>query len=370
MTPKRILHVVGKMDRAGAETMLMNLYRGIDRTKFQFNFVVFTNESGDFDSEIKSMGGKIYKITEKSSLGRMIALKKLLKRHPEYRILHTHTLFSNAFHILAGKMANVPYLIAHSHNTNAKSSNPLIFGIYKKFSKMIMHVFATHYVSCGVEAANYLFPYQHNVFNLPNSIDTDYFSNIGETERNFLNNEFNIDDSYLKIIQVGRLQPVKNHKFSIEIAKYLKKQNIKFKMFFIGQGELLDEINNQIDSEGLQNNVFLIGLRKDIPQLMAGADVMLLPSFHEGFPVVLVEAQAVGVTSVISDKISKEVDLGLDLILFNSLQSPLSNWVDNLLSAKRTKPKDKYERLIILQDLGFDIKSNVQALSNFYNNMK
>src|SRR5690606_16765613 len=115
----------------------------------------------------------------------------------------------------------------------------------------------------------------------------------------------------LKIIQVGRLQVVKNHGYSLLIAKKLKDKNIPFKMFFVGQGELYKDLKEQVIKDKLINEVVILGLRSDIPQLMAGADVMLMPSLSEGFPVVLVEAQSVGIPSLVSDTVSPEVDLNV-----------------------------------------------------------
>jgi glycosyltransferase EpsF len=365
---QRILHIVGKMDRAGAETMLMNLYRAIDRTEFQFDFVVFTDKPGDYDEEIKSLGGKIYIINKQNPITRMLALKNLLQRHPEYEILHGHTLLSNSFHVLAAKSANVPYRIVHAHSTSKTSGNYITY-LYQKFSKRVIGKDATHYIGCGKAAAKFLFPGQKEVLMLPNSVDTAHFAEMGETNKNFLNNEFNLDESYLKIIQVGRLQVVKNHKFSIKLAKKLKEQDISFKMFFVGQGELHDDIKGQIHFADLQDEVLLLGLREDIPQIMAGADLMIMPSIYEGFPVVLVESQSIGLPSLISDSVSAEVDLNVHLIEFESLNSPLEFWVEKILKIKNNKKLKKKVRLRRMAEQGFDIYCSVKVLTKLYKSL-
>lgn len=367
---QRILHVIGKMDRAGAETMIMNLYRKIDKAQFQFDFIVFSKQAGDFDEEIKSLGGRIFTILGRNAIIRMFQLKKLLLNHPEYKIIHCHTLFSNAFHILSGKMAHLPFRIAHSHNTSDQSKNKVIGLLYTSISKMIMHKYATHFISCGKAAAEFLFPKEKDVLILPNSIDTAFFAEIGHSEKDYLNKEFDIDDSFLKIIQVGRLLTVKNHIFSIKIALDLKSKNIPFKMFFIGQGDLYNQIKNEIKRNNLEQHVLLLGLRSDIPEIMAGADVMLMPSLHEGFPVVLVEAQAVGLPSVISDSISLEVDLNVGLIKFESLNNTTENWINNLVSIKRLKKMNAQDRLKELAVQGFDIHSSVETISELYKVME
>lgn len=366
---QRILHVTGSMNRAGAETMIMNLYRVIDRNRLQFDFLYFTQDKCDYDDEIVKLGGKIYRITESNPIRRMLATKRFLQKNPQWQIIHGHTLFSNAFHVWAAKMANVPYRIAHSHNTSDQSNSGLIATIYQNWSRRKMKKYTTHYISCGMAASKFLFPKQKEVLVLPNSIDTTYFAEIGEREKDYLNKEFHINDSFLKIIQVGRLQTVKNHVFSLKIAEKLKENNIPFKMFFLGQGQLQEEIKQIIKEKNLLDEVLLLGLRSDIPQIMAGADVMLMPSLHEGFPVVLVEAQSVGIPSLVSNTVSSEVDLDVGLVAFESLEACLENWIEKLFILKNKKKIKRSERLNKLAEKGFDIHTSVQILSELYKSM-
>src|SRR5690606_37344506 len=256
---KRILHIVGKMDRAGAETMLMNLYRAIDRTEIQFDFVVFTEDKGDFDDEIKSMGGKIIPIISKNPLDRMKELKQFLLKHKEYQIVHAHTLFSIGLHLRAAQQAGVKYRIAHSHNTSDRRGASLVGKIYHRIARFLIKKHTTHYVACGLEAAKFLFPWKKDVLNLPNSIDINHWNTIGQNNKDYISKEFQYQG--LKIIQIGRLQPVKNHEFSLNLATYMQSKNIDFKLFIVGQGELTDEIQEKIIEKELEDKVKLLGLR-------------------------------------------------------------------------------------------------------------
>lgn len=364
-----ILHITGTMDRAGAETMLMNLYREMDRSQIQFDFVSFGPKKGDYEDEITELGGKVYHIVETNPLKRMIALKNLLQEHPEYKIMHCHMLFSNAFHVVAGKMAKVPYRISHSHNTSAKVSNKIVATMYHYLSRRLISRYSTHFIGCGKEASEFLFPNQKEVLILPNSINTEEFATIGESHKDYINSTFYLDDKVLKIIQVGRLQKVKNHKFSIAIAKKLQDRGVAFRMFFIGQGELYEEIEKQIKEQDLPDGVLLLGLRTDIPELMAGADVMLMPSLHEGFPVVLVESQAVGLPAVISNRIAAEVDLGVDLVKFKALEDTEDAWIEEIKHLQLNQKLNKDQRLNILEQKGFNVKANAKRLTALYNAM-
>lgn len=362
----RVLHIVGKMDRAGAETMLMNLYRHIDRTQVQFDFITFTTDQGDYDDEILALGGRIYPILANNSIERMFKLTNFLKQHSEYRILHAHMLLNNAFHLLAAKKAGIPHRISHSHNTsNGKSGT--IANLYEKFAIYLNKNLSTKKIACGKEAAEYLFNTSENVWLLNNAIDLQLYNEISLSNKNSWK-AVKSDLRGLKIIQVGRLNKVKNHDFSLEIAKRLKEQGVNFTFFIVGQGPLEGSIRKNIQDYGLEKNVFLLGVRSDVPQLMAGSDVMLMPSLHEGFPVVLVESQAIGLKSIISSSISDEVDLGVNLIEFKDLNN-IDEWILEIKNLQ-CKDVDFQINIDLLAQKGFDINYNANQLLMTYKNME
>lgn len=357
----RVLHVIGKMDRAGAETMLMNLYRNIDRDQIQFDFITFTYEEGDYDSEIIELGGKIIPIVGTNAISRMMHLTSFLKSHPEYQIIHAHTLLSNSFHLIAAKIAKVKYFISHSHNTsNGKFS--FISRIYEKISIYLNTNYSDFRIACGKEAGDYLFSHATDVKILPNAVDLDKFNIISKKYSNYIQN--NLDGEGLKIIQVGRLQEVKNYKFSLEVVEKLSKLNFSFTLYIIGKGPLLSSLEESVKSKQLSKYVKFLGVRTDIPELMAGADCMIMPSLNEGFPVVLVESQSIGLKSFVSDRIAKEVDLGLELVEFLNIDD-IEPWVTSLKSYSKIESSSAI-RKETLKHLGFDISSNAEYLMNLY----
>lgn len=357
----RILHIIGKMDRAGAETMLMNLYRNIDRNEIQFDFVTFTYEVGDYDAEITKLGGKIIPIVASNSIERTLKLHKFLRQNPEYKIVHAHTLLSNSFHLLAAKGAGVKHRISHSHNTsNGKSS--IIKNIYEKWALITNNSLANHKIACGEQAAEYLFGTSKDVWILPNAVDIKKIMTVASRSRDYISQEFKDND--VKILQIGRLIEVKNHQFSIQVAEALKKRGIDFTIYFVGKGPLESSLKKQVREKQLEDSIIFLGLRTDIIELMASADYMIMPSFHEGFPVVLVESQTASLKSIISDNISKEVDLGLGLVSFLSTDS-IEEWINKIMNLKKISIPRK-EILRNLRVKGFDIETNATKLSIFY----
>jgi len=361
MSVKRVLHIVGKMDRAGAETMLMNLYRHIDRDKIQFDFITFTNEAGDYDAEIIELGGRIIPVIANNPVERMLKLQRFLKQSPEYNIVHAHMLLSNAFHLLAAKGAGVKHRISHSHNTSNGQSS-VVKKLYEKWALITNRKLATQKIACGGLAAEYLFGSKKGIWLLPNAVDVRKMIEVADNSRNYISQKF--DDNGLKIIQVGRLNNVKNHQFSVKIAQELKRRKVDFTLYIIGQGPLEDELKQKVNALSLHDNVKFLGVRTDITELMASADCMIMPSLHEGFPVVLVESQAAGLNAIVSDQVSSEVDLGLGLVDFLSLDS-VEIWVDSLLKSKTTKPTEQ-QIANALKQHGFDAATNAQELTQKY----
>lgn len=118
--PIRVLHVVTYMGRGGLETMLMNYYRHIDRDKIQFDFLVHRDFEADYDSEILSLGGKIYHLPRLNpfSLNYRKQLDLFFKQHKEYKIVHVHQDCLSSIILKYAKKNNIPVIIAHSHNAN------------------------------------------------------------------------------------------------------------------------------------------------------------------------------------------------------------------------------------------------------------
>lgn len=363
---KRILHVVGGMDRAGAETMLMNLYRKLDRTEYQFDFVYFRNSKCDFDDEILELGGRIFKIENKNPISRTISLKRLIVRESPFHAVHCHMLFSNAFHILAAYFAKVDMRISHSHNTSDVNSNSLLGRMYQRISKLIMRRYSTHFIACGDAAGNFLFPKVAKIEYLLNAIDVELFSKNRLKNRSFLKDELKLDNDTIIITQIGRIAPVKNHDFTLEFAKHLLDRKIKFKVVIVGSGPLKDDLIKMVKKNNLNDYVVFLGVRSDIPLILAGTDLMLMPSIHEGFPVVLVESQATGVPSLIADTISKEVDLGLELIKFESLDNSFLSWEEKMYELYKQKETSFEERINVLSEKGFNIVNSVKKLEKIY----
>lgn len=361
----RVLHIVGRMDRAGAETMIMNLYRWIDRRKIQFDFIYFTNDRCDLDCEIEELGGRIIRLKYNSPIQRFWGLFRVLQSG-KWSIVQSHMLFSTGLHLLAARLAGVPVRIAHSHSTSDSNSSSVIGRMYQRTMRWLLTWMPTHYVACGTAAAEYLYPGKSSVEIIPNAVDINHFS---QANRRDIHCETIISGNCITVLQVGRLMPVKNQTWTLQVAAAMRDAGACFQVLLVGEGPDKESLESQIAELGLAGSVNLLGLREDIAELMALADVMLMPSLHEGFPVVLVESQAAGLPSVISSAISPEVDLGLGMVEFVELGKSAGYWAERIIASARLPHVPINRRREKLEQAGFSAKSSAERIMSLYESL-
>ena len=222
---------------------------------------------------------------------------------------------------------------------------------------------ATDYIGCGKAAADYLFPNNACVSFMPNAIDINQFISA---KGSFIRDELIIDRTKIVIIQIGRFMPVKNYNYSVDIAVALKNAKVDFKMLFVGTGPEQNAVKAKVSQCKLESYIHFLDVRTDIPELMAAADVMLMPSLHEGFPVVLVESQAVSLPAVVASTVSREVDLGIGLIEFVNLDSSIDEWVEKIKIAAQSVIVSEEDRFRTLEDNGFLASSSAKRLMSIY----
>ena len=365
MKVKRILHIIGGMNRAGAETMIMNLFRKIDRNNYQFDFLYFTEDACDYDEEIESLGGIIYRIPICNSIKRTIAIYNLLRNNKTFYAVHGHTLFSNGFHMLAAYFSKCERRIVHSHSTSDVNDNSFLGRLYHDFSRFLINVLGTKFVACGEQASHYLFYKNKEIIQLPNAIDINYFNKCGINYKSNLRKELGKDESYIIISQVGTLSYVKNHIFSINLAEKLKAKGVNFHMVFAGRGPLNGDLIQIRKECGVVDDISFLGIRDDIFLVLAGSDVMLMPSHYEGLPVVLVESQSTGIPSIVSTNVSSEVDLGVGKVFFKPLDD-IDAWIELIENVKKIKSIDNNKRISTLSKKGFDINQSIKLLDEIY----
>ena len=361
----RVLHVLGSMNRGGQETFIMNVYRNIDRSKVQFDFLINVQEKCDYEDEIISLGGIIYRIPRRfpNYWKHLKAMRKFFRENTQYNVIHQHTNSLTAISTaLCAKKVNKSKIIYHCHSS--KPDKGIVNQIFDFYYKPKVKEYVTHYFACSELAAENLFGKhieQSEVKIINNAIDSAKFVyNI--TVRAQKRKEFGVENKFV-IGHVGRFAEAKNHAFLIDVFSQIHKQNDDAVLLLIGDGERRGAIEKQVQSLNLKKSVIFAGTREDIPELLCAMDVFLFPSLWEGMPMALVEAQASGLHCVVADSITKEVDFA-GLTEHISLNKSAEYWAGKVLmytdSYERKNMQDKVEKA------GFDINEITWRLESFY----
>lgn len=359
--PARVLQIVTTMNRGGLETMLMNYYRSIDKTKIQFDFLIHRSDKSDYEDEILSLGGKIYHISNLNpfSFKYRKVIKKFFMEHKEYTVVHCHLDCMSSIPLYYAKKAGIPTRIAHSHNSNQdRNLKYLLKIIYRnKISSVATELFA-----CGSEAGKWMFNgKEFKIIN--NAINTQIF--LYNTEKSIeIKRKLNLDNKFV-IGHVGRFNEPKNHKFIIDIFFELTKLNDNVHLLLVGDGSLKKEIEKKVNELGINDNVIFYGKNNSVNEIMQAFDVFLFPSLYEGVPLTIVEAQASGLKCFISDKVPRECILTENVEILNLSDSAVK-WAHDI-----NKYKDGYIRrntIEEIRDSGYDIKNNAKKLEEFYFN--
>ena len=372
--PIRILLLFTVMDRGGAETMVMNYYRHIDRQQIQFDFMVHRERRGAYDDEIESMGGRIYRmppIYPQNFMRYKRMLKEFFDEHDEYQIIHSHMSELGYFAFVEAKKHGVPVRICHAHNApDFKHENliqyiKLIPRYY--FIRRIRHL-ATDLFVCSHIAGLWLYgeKRQNEFVFMRNAIETEKFL-YNVDEANAIRQELGISNQRL-ICHVGRFNKQKNHSFLIDIFKEIHKIDSDSILLLIGDGDLRKEIEDKVNRLNLLSNVRFLGVRDDVPQLLKASDLLLFPSYYEGLSVVLVEAQATGIKCIVTNSLADETIICEDQMKLVSLKKNAKEWADIVLKEKSEKREHAIE---VMKEKGWDVGVNAKWLQDYYlNSMK
>ncbi len=361
----RVLHSVSNMDRAGIETMLMNYYRRIDRDVLQFDFLANKPKPGDYDEEIRSMGGHIYVSPGLNPIrypGYIKYVRQILAADRDIAIVHAHNEAMGYYALRGAERAGIKTRIAHAHNTR-------IIRDYKWPLKMVCKLLLPHAASdlwaCGRDAGIYFFGRQRwnaGGMVMRNAIDTACFRFDPEV-RAAVRAENGLGDRTV-IGHVGRFNMQKNHTRLLDIYAAYMRRDPNSILVLIGEGELEGAMREKARALGIADNVLFAGLQSRVDRWYQAMDVFLLPSLFEGLPVVGIEAQASGLACIFSDAVTDEVVLSP-----RALRVPLTETDDGWAQALFTLAHGDFSREAgaeVVRDAGYDIVCEAQRIQQLY----
>ncbi len=368
--PIRVLQVIGRMDRGGIETMVMNLYRNIDREKVQFDFLAHYGREAAYNDEIRALGGRIYEMPALRDETHIYywrifdyikALKKFFKEHKEYKVIHCHMTNTASIYMPIAKKNGVTCCISHSHSIKGKEG---LLGVVTDILQKPIYKHATDMFACSEVAKEWFYPKDivesGRVKVIANAVDAERFR-FNPEKRAQMRDELNLGDN-LVVCCVARFRTEKNQIFLMDVLREMLKMRDDVVFVFAGDGPCEDEVKAKAKEYGIEEHTRFLGMRSDVPDILQAADAFVLPSLFEGLPVTGIEAQASGLHCVVSDGVTHEMN-AIDMVEYLSLSDPLEKWSEYLINAATQPRQDTYERI---KAAGYDIHTTAPWLQEFY----
>lgn len=362
--PIRIAQIIGNANAGGVESVIMNLYKNIDTSRYQFDFFVQQTCPIISEENILPRGGKIVYIPPVKKIFKYQKELTRLFKEGNYQIVHSNMNTLSVFTLKAAKKAGVPIRIAHSHSTSSKKE--FVRNVAKSILKLFSKKYATHFFACSEKAGRYQFGNkafdQGKVIIINNSIDTSRFM-FNLNSRNEIRKQFDIPSDTLLIGHVGRMVTVKNHSYLLDVFKHVKEKHENSKLLLVGYGPLKEDIQNKAKALNIEKDVIFAGVFKDTSKFYSAFDVFCLPSLYEGLPVVAVEAECNGVITYISSAATRETKI-IDKCEFLSIEESPSVWAERIINANLDYDRKPYSK--VLEESKFNIKKSTNTLMDLY----
>lgn len=355
---KRLLCIVFSLNAGGAETFLMKIFRSLPAEDYQMDFIV-SEAGGCYEQEVLDRGCLIHGIPRRTDdpCGALLSIKRIIRKYNYQHVLKLGDKPVSSLDLIAARIGGAKCLAMRS--CNALTGLSWRSRIINAFLRPIMNVVANVKIAPSMLAAEFTFGKRcahRDVHILHNGVDLKVFHYDTE-DRKKIRQEFSLDGK-LVVGHIGRFHKQKNHRFLLEVFSQIRALREDAVLLLVGVGDLENEIRDQVRSLGLEGSVIFTGLRFDIPQLLSAMDVFVFPSFHEGMPNTVIEAQATGLPCVIADTITPEADI-TGLVQYLSLDLSPEVWAQRALSAVTPERADTTQAFL---DHGYDIDSVAKEL--------
>lgn len=361
----RVLHIISTLVSGGVQSVVLNYAAAVKPYGVVFDYVVQGRGNPEMEQACLEGGSKIYYLPQmtKHPIRFIFDLRKLLRAHREYRILHTHHNFLNFIPLFSARLSQVPVRISHSHSwREARNMTTKVIRLVAR--KMIRH-FGNEEWACSFNAYIWLYGEQRireNSYILHNAIQAEKYS-FSAKNRNDIKAKMSLDSESFYLVCVATLSDNKNQSFLIETIKKLPDN---FKLLLVGDGSIKPELMELAKKIGVASRVLFLGDRNDVSALLSAADCFVLPSKAEGLPVSIVEAEMNGLPCVISDCISREVDF-TGKVWFEPIDGHgINTWKERLLQIEASHYEHVSPSREVIASSGYDISVEGKKLAQKY----
>ncbi|MDM8278690.1 glycosyltransferase [Ligilactobacillus aviarius] len=337
----RVLQIPGTLSRLdGRMSVLMNVYRNIDRSKIQFDFVTSTIGEKTYKNEIEELGGKVYVLHSDPSFGDMRKFVDNILKNNNYQYMHYHAISPWGCVLNLGHKYGIK-VITHSHAT--EFSDTFVKSIRNKIFSLNIIKDSDKLVAVSPEAGKKLFG-KHSFEYIPTWIDKDKYL-FSQEARTTIRSKLGLSDEDILIGHVGRFAIQKNHDFMLKVFKKLVMQDKKYHIAFIGDGPLKEQFMEDVKENHLENNVHFVGVVKNTADYYSAFDIFWLASRYEGLPTVSLEAQANGLMVLASDRITRQIAVGnVEFLPINT--NSIDDWVKKTITNAKLRDNNVNQEFI------------------------
>ncbi len=354
---KRLLCIICTFDTGGAETFLMKILRNIDRAQYQLDFCIMSDKTGYYEQEAASLGSRLFHIPNKSRhpLQCFKAIADIVRKNQYSCVMRVNESALSVIDLMAARCGGAKTLVMRSSNANVSSRTlRILHKLFFFLPRMVPNV----KIAPSTEAAVYTFGKRQvekkQVQFLNNGIVyANYRFDLKTRQR--LQEELKIQGKFV-VGHVGRFSQQKNHAFLLDVFSEIKKKKDHAVLLLVGTGDLEQDIRAQAEALGITDSVLFLGTRSDVPALLSAMDVLVFPSFFEGMPNVVIEAQASGLPCVAADTITPECNI-TGLVRFLSLAQDKTQWADAALSYADGFERQNFDQ--VFKEKGYEIQSVV-----------
>lgn len=343
----------------GVMSVILNYAKAMP-DDIKFDVVYFFEKENTRQADIEALGGKVYKIDPPSPMDLITGkMNGFFAEHKnEWQALHIHCPHFAVFIAPYAKKAGVDKIAMHCHST-CFSLNPKNELRNKVLYKLGCHSVDTRF-ACGKDAGRFWYGDDKNFIVLPNAVNADKLI-YNEEVRKAKRAEMDIEGK-LVVGHIGRTNIVqKNHPFLFKIFAEIKKRNENSVLLMAG-AEKTPELLNLAEKLQIENDIQFLGQRNDIPEMLQAFDIFVFPSFCEGLPVSVIEAQVAGLPVVMSDSVTDEV-VATDKIEMLSLNKSPNAWADKVIELCKNPRTDTFK---MIKQNGWDIFDCGKKLAEYY----
>lgn len=364
----RVLHVLGSLNRGGAETWLLHLLRNAPPAMWRPEFLLHRTKPGAYDDEMRALGAVLHYCPQPHRLVHYTReLRQLLRSYGPYDVVHSHVHLFSGVVLRAAHEEGVPVRIAQSHSAVAQST--VNRRVYAALMRKLIRQHATHGLAAAPPAAAVLFgPDWETLGHVRlHQYGLDYSAFGDLPDRAVLKQRIGVPEQRTVIGHVGRFYPVKNHAFMVATFAELIRGGMDAHLLLVGIGPLEQKIRAQVDALGITSRCTFAGAHDDVTQFFGAMDLFLFPSIHEGLGLAALEAQAAGLPVLASTGVPADMAVIAELVHRRPLQDGAAGWAAAIRNILVTAPRlARATTAGMLNDSCYSVRASLHELARIY----